>query len=351
MAIRFIDSAAHYGTGTDAVRKWTIFNGSPTASGGRRGSPYINFGGGQGALKTLTHQTNWIQGAAALMAPGAATLGGRILTIANNQTEIMSLNMNHDATLSLLIGGTSTGVSTIAVADPLSWHYYEARFDVSASGGLVAGTATFYVDGRLFLIASGVSNIGTSGLIDNAATANMVGVSNSAGMHWMDYYCLDTSATDINGGTASTNTTFLGDVEIDALFPNADVTTQWGTVGGDGTHAYTTVNETSPDDDTSYILTTATTSTEAFTYQPISGFTGTILGAQYLLCARKDQEGVRAINLKVGTNVATSIEFLAADNYLSDFYVYYVCPLDTDFGTVWTPTIYNSATFGVIVSK
>ena len=69
----------------------------------------------------------------------------------------------------------------------------------------------------------------------------------------MDIYVVDTSDTDINGHP-TTNNTNLGDVEIDALFPDQDITTGWGSFGGDGTHAYTCVNETAPDDDTSYVL-------------------------------------------------------------------------------------------------
>lgn len=346
MAVRFIDSMAHYGTGTDVVRKWTNFAGTPNASGGRRNAAYIHFSGGDGAAKTLTHQTNWILGAAAQMQPGAGLLSGNILSVCNNHIEIVSVAINHDATLSLRFGGTNTGVSSLAVADPISWHYYEMQADIGVSGGFLTGTATVFVDGKQFITGSGVTSINTSGLVDGSATANQVGVINAGAMGWMDFYCLDTGVTDMNG-FASTHTAFLGDIEVDALFPAADVTANWGTVGGDGTHAYTCVNENPPDDDTSYILTTATGSIEKFTYQPIVGFTGDIIAAQYLVCARKDAEGSRVINLSVGTALASTIEFLGTDNYLSDFYVYYIAPLDTDMGVAWTTSVYNAEAFGV----
>ena len=346
MALRFIDSVAHVNSKNLGARKWTnmgVAGWSP--NGGRRNAPYWAFGGT--LLKTLTHQNRYIQGAAVQMQPGAGVLGGRILSLVNNGTELLSIFMNSDATLSAMIAGTHTGVSSIAIADPGAWHYYEMDGLLSSVAGNVAGTAVVMVDGNLIGTFTGTSNLGTAGLISNAATANQVGVISASGMGFMDYYCLDTSTTDINGINGSTNTAFLGDVEIDAIFPNADITTQWGTVGGDGTHAYTCVNETSPDDDTSYVFTTASGSSEAFTYQPIVGFTGTLLGAQYLCCARKDAEGSRVFQMTVGTNVSTSIEFLQANSFLSDFYVYYICPLDTDFGTAWTTSVFNAETFGV----
>jgi hypothetical protein len=349
VAIRFIDSVGHY-TSAQAPRKWTLIGGQTvTTSGGRRNAPYIQFSGGGGASKTLTYGTRWIQGCAMQMQPGAGNLGGNILSLTADNTELLSLFMNNDATLSIRVGGTQTGLSTIAVADPTSWHYYEMDGTLSASGGNVAGTASIKVDGNSYGIFGGVSGIGTAGLIFGSSAANGVGVKSVAASGFMDYYCLDTSTTDINGINGSTNTTFLGDVEIDALFPSADVTTGWGTVGGDGTHAYTCVNETHADDDTSYVFTTASGSIESFNYQPITGFTGTLLAAQYLACARKDAEGSRIITLPVGTgsNLGTSVEFLQANNYLSDFYVYYIAPLDTDFGTAWTTAVFNAERFGV----
>jgi hypothetical protein len=352
VAIRFIESVGHYGTAgvgiiTEVERKWTnVSLAGYEGTGGRRNAAYFQFGGN--LLKTLTHQTRYIQGVAAQMQPGAGALGGRILSLCNNTTEIVSLIMNPDATLSIRVVSSNTGLSTIAVNDPLAWHYYEMDGQIGASGGNVTATASIMVDGNSIGQFSGTSGLGTGGLIDGSATVNQVGVISGAGMGWMDYYCLDTNPVDINGGTASTNTTFLGDVEIDALFPAADVTTQWGTVGGDGTHAYTCVNATNATDDTDYIYTSSTGQAEGFNYQPIIGFNGTLLAAQYLVCCRKDAEGSRVITIPVhGTNLCTSIAFLQANNYLSDFYTYYICPLDTDFGTAWTTGVYNAEQFGI----
>jgi hypothetical protein len=266
--------------------------------------------------------------------------------MANNGVPIAQLLVNTDGTVSLLGGTVVVGNSGLAVADKGSWHYYELDVTLSGGTGTITVAGTIRVDGFQFGTFTGPSNVVGSNLIDNNSTANMVGIITNGTLSFMDYYCLDEQGTDFNGN-ATTNTAFLGDVEIDAIFPATDVTTNWGTVGGDGTHAYTCVNENPADDDTSYVFTsnTATTS-EGFKYQPISGFTGTILGAQYLVCARKDTEGIRGIDSTVGASNPYTIEFQNGHTYLSDFYVYYIAPLDTDNGVAWTTGNLSTETFG-----
>ena len=54
--------------------------------------------------------------------------------------------------------------------------------------------------------------------------------------------------------------------------------------------------------------------------------------------------------MTVGTNTVTSANFLGVNNYLSDYYVYYICPLDSLNGTAWTVSNYDSTKFGVTLS-
>jgi len=340
MALRFIDSFAHYGS-TYANAKWTdVFLVSYNGTNGPRGNPVIQ--GPGNLLKTLTHQTRYIQGARIKHNESR----GDSLALLNNGSTIAKLTMNSDSTMSVVAGTVRIGTSPIAVADPTSWHYYEMDAIVGANGGgTVTLTASIRVDGASFGSFSGTSGISTAGLIDNAATVNQVGfLLNTNAV--CDYYCIDTAGTDMYGN-ATTLTTFLSDVEIDALFPAADVTNNWSQVGGTTGTYFTSVNDNPPDADTSYVYTTSTGSVQSFNYQPLSGFTGTILGLQYLTFDRKTDEGTRVIAMTVGSNTCTTIEFLGTKNYLSDFYVYYIAPLDTDFNTAWTTDVYNAATFGI----
>lgn len=344
---RFIDSVAHY-SGSGLSEKWTsqafaTWNGS----GGRRNAPYIS--GPISMQKTLTHQARYIMGAAVILATSGA--GGRHMTFFNDLTVMAQIQVESDGTVSIFANGQRLANSARSVSDYTSWHYYELDAQVGGGTGTVTLTATVRVDGLQFVTYNGTTNMLGNQLIDGSASINQIGFNaSSPSIGVMDIYCLDTQGTD-NYGNSTTNTAFWGDVEIDAIFPNSDVTTQWGSTGGDGTHAYTCVNDNPPDFDTSYVSTTNTASNnlEKFTYQPITGFTGTILAVQYSVLARKDAEGIKIIAGMVGTNTTTTIEFQGTANYLSDYYVYYITTLDTDFGTVWTTNAFGTAgteTFG-----
>lgn len=346
MAIRFLDSIAHY-NGTGIAEKWTSNSfANYNSTGGRRNSAYLS--GVLSVSKTLTHQNTYIIGAA--IALNTAGAGGRHLTLGNDGVNIAQVQVEADGTVSILSAGSRLANSSRAVSDYTSWHYYELSAIAGVAGGVLTLTATVRVDGLSFVTYSGTTSILTGNLIDSAATMNGCGINANTSLWFMDFYCLDTAGLD-NYGNATTNTAFMGDVEIDAIFPAADTTAQWTQVGGTGTNHFTAVNENPPDFDTSYVSTTNTASSnkDAYTYQPITGFTGTILGAQYLTLARKDAEGIRVMAMTVGSNTATTIEFLGTSNYLSDYYVYYIAPLDSNFGVAWTTAAFGTGgqNFGI----
>lgn len=363
MALRFIDSVQHYmnavGNSTEYLflRKWTVGQSYVSSTGGRRNAPYLT--GGGGAMKTLTYTPTWFIGAAYELINGSQ---GTLNTIQGGGAVVASLNLNSDYTLSIKAGGNIIYTSTLSVSDATVWHYYETEFTTFGTGTQTGTlTGSLWVDGLLWGTFFGTANQVGNNYLSGSYCANQVGFSANVGCQ--DFYALDTSATDINGGT-TTLTGRLGDVQIDAIFPAADVTTTWGTVGGDGTHAYSCVNDPivissgtttygtygSPDDDTSYVTTTNTGSSESFTYQPLASFTGTIFGIQYLVCAKKDAEGSREIAMYAGSSTVYTENFLGANNYLSDYYVYYIAPMDSYFGTAWTTGVLNTTTFGVTCS-
>jgi hypothetical protein len=366
MALRFIDSAGqHYleGTSTSAYvsRKWTY---SPNATvinngGGRRGLPYLN-PGGQSIAKTLTQTLDWYMGVAYELFGGESSI---ILQLWNNFGGICQLNLNSDATLSVVCAGNTIFTSTLAVTDPSTWHYYEVAWSLNGSTNTGSMTGALYVDGLLWGNYNGTGNAIGGDYINGSFTANQVGFSGPGG--FMDFYAFDNNTTDING-FPTTNTKNIGDIQVQALLPITDVTTNWSDFGGTNTTANSCVNDfvstsegtfSSPDDDTSYVYSSSTGSAEAFNYQSISTFTGTIFGAQYSVCAKKTAEGSREIALTVGTATVSSENFLGTNNYLSDYYVYYICPLDNNPSTVgsssfgvWTPANYDSQSFGVVLS-
>ena len=345
MALRFIDAVGVTQGGNEA-RKWnnTSFI-QYHSSGGRRNAAYYGFTSGQ-MQKTLTHGTRFIQGCAWAW---QNTNNQGMMGVWNDQAKICQIIVNGDYTVSLQFGDSSPvflGPSARAISAPTEWHYYELDAQFSNVGGKFVGTCTMRLDGAVFVSGTVTTNILASQMTNGSCTVNQIGFETVGTASMMDYYCADDATTDINGHPAIT-TAMIGDVEIDALMPVTDVTTNMSTFGGDGTHAWSCVNETPADDDTSYVFTSSVGNAEAFNHQPILGFTGTIVGAQYTVCARKDSEGLRTFTAQVGTETVTSVEFLSAPQYLSEYYFYYNFPLDSDHGVAWTTALYNAETFGV----
>src|ERR1700733_5797262 len=125
MALRFIDSAAHYDTST-IQRKWTTVQMSVVSSGGRRNAPYLD---GLFAIKTLTQTQTWILGAAT-----QSNIDQGLLTVWNNGFQTGHLTANTDATLSVVCFGNTIWTSTLSVSDLASWHFYECLFSFSGTG-------------------------------------------------------------------------------------------------------------------------------------------------------------------------------------------------------------------------
>lgn len=361
MSLRFIDSFSHYLLGASSTvmsRKWTqpIRFGSIQASGGDRNSGYASLDDDQ-MTKTLTPTANWFMGCRMFFTSGSSGGG---FGIGNGGLEIAQIQVNSDYTISLFAGGNRIA-TTVQAIQQNAWQFVECSFALTGGTGTITVSSTLQVNGDVWLNTSGASSQVGSGFLFPGNFANEVFVGNGNSVFSVqDFYAYDNVSTDING-FATTCTTFVGDVGITALFPDADIGTasSWslGGTGGTGTHAYTFINETNPDDDGSYLYTTNTGSNEAFNYQPISSFTGTIFGAQYLACVKKDAEGLRtvAVTLNNGTlatsNFATTTgSNTSTVNYLNDYYVYYIAPLDSALGTAWTPTVFNTASFGITVS-
>ena len=159
MALRFIDSAAHYATG-QATRKWTFDSGVTIhTSGGDRNAPYIQ-AHGITLLKTLTPEKTYIIGFRAQVGTGQLN----IMTAMANGGTMAALSMNPDNTLSIFTGNAEIFTSTLAVSDATDWHYYEVWWNWS---GTASGTTTqsntlqgtLWVDGDMWGTYSGTSNL------------------------------------------------------------------------------------------------------------------------------------------------------------------------------------------------
>lgn len=342
MGLEFIDSFAHSGEGNSALSvtaKWT--NG---LSAGSYNTLHVRASGHAISLvgeihKTLKDYKSFRCAGVAYYYPGSSTRGTPLMFLSGG-LQIVTLIIEADNTLSVYSGRLIFNSTYIVTAD--TFHYFEMSVQLSGSSPLTVD-AIVHVDGHEIINTSGASSFVASQLLVQSALMNGIGLGGALGggnIAWAcDFYCLNNDGTDILG-FPTTNINFLGDVGIYALMPVQDVTVTWQPFGGSGTNSFSCVNEIPPDDDTSYVFTDTVGQKETFLFQPILGFTGTIFGAQLLIYAKKDAEGSRAFQPVIGGNP------FDVDTYLGDYYDYFIWPLDTNAGAVWTPANFNTQDFG-----
>jgi len=336
VALRFVDSFDHYATANGA-QKWTTVDHFSIISPGR-------FGTGQcmqlsmnwpNVTKTLDAQPTWIIGFATKL--GATVSGQTMLTVlqdgANYQAD---LRWNPDGTLTVtrngtaVLGGTSTSILTTNI-----WYYIEFKCTISTS--IPANSWQVRVNGQQFInVASGQSSQVTAN-----ATANTVRIggnmATSAFNAWFDdlYMC---------DGNGTVNNNFLGEVKIVASLPNAaGSNTQWGALSGPN---YTNVNQQTPDDDTSYVISGNPGQLDTYAIAGITDTPTNIVGVQTGLYARKDDAATRTLAKVIRSG---GINFAGANNNMTNSYAFYLDINETNpaTGLPWTKAGLNGAEFGV----
>lgn len=364
MALEFIDSFGHSGQddGTppplDVYNKWTNANGTnggyytnPSAStpGPVRGSGHCIALVGS-IWKTLPLYVNYrVMGTAYYYS--SSSVKGFPMVFASGGTTLVQLVIENDNTLSVygnnnLIYNTGSNSPAFIFTSDV-YHYLE--MEVLITGGTpISARINVYCDGVLVINDQiGTTNVNKNQLLCDDVSMNQVALGGAQGggdTSWAcDTYVLNANTTDIFGAD-TTNVQPLGDVGIYAVFPNVDSTVQWQPVPNTG-NSFSNVNLDPPIDDSSYVYTDTVGQIETFKFTPITGFTGTILGAQLLVYAKKDAEGIRAFKPAIDGGSFTDV-----DNYLYDYYDYFIWPMDTNNGTAWTPTNFNSQNFGAVLT-
>jgi hypothetical protein len=372
MALEFMDGCSHLGTGSHfppaipADRKWTstsplgviYVNGSSSPSGPvRRTNPafaapacsmYMN---SSFPTKTLLYVTERFMGAAYYLASSNPQIK-QFFFMGSGGVNLAWLTVESDQTVSIYAFGNATPIFNSSPFTFTLDAFHYVQFSVTLGGGApITVTASLTIDGHALAVgATGNTTVNASSLLVQAAEMNQIGFSGGAAF-LMDVFVMNTDTTDVNG-EPTTLTGFQGDLALMDLVPDANVTTGWALVGG--ATQYGVLANIPPQDDVEYITSSTVTQASTVNMTPITGLTGTIVGAQLCVYCKKDAEGSRAIRaLLNGTDLAnwTGVSSTPVnDQYLFDYYDDFLFPLDTLLGTAWTPANFNSAAFGLRVS-
>jgi hypothetical protein len=216
---------------------------------------------------------------------------------------------NHTATI---------GTSAAGLIATGTWYYIEMKivFSTTATGSVVVN-----LNGPTQILnLTSVQTAQSSNASCDSVAIEAVGNSSSTTVIIDDLYVCDT--------TGSQNNAFLGDVKYVTVLPASPAgrLDQWAQTGGTGGQPWTAVNETNPDDDTSYVSDATVGDIEDFNLGS-HGTIATLYGVGVNAYARKDDAGVRTLGLGVGDGTTENFD---AGHALGATYHCYVRTLDSN---------------------
>jgi len=227
-------------------------------------------------------------------------------------------------------GNTHLGTTTNAVYKKDRWHYFEVKVVCHDT----AGSYEVRVDGVNVLSGSNVDT-------RTGADTRFVRFRCDEWSQYLDdIYICDTDGT--------TNNDFLGQVIVEAVFPNADGdSSDW--TPASGTDNYAMVDDNPTDDDTSYVESNTEGETDLYQYTDLSTITdedilGVVLKTEPRMTAFPGDLDIYQ-TVKSGSTASDGDGVnIADDSYTS---IQRVLETDPDTSSVWTASGVNGAQFGI----
>jgi len=367
--LRFIDGFDHYDT-NHLVQKWgqvSLGQGSIVPAGGRHNGGCFRLDGLNSAdaiTKTIDFQPVWTVGLALYYEGSGFGLGNQLNIggsavcsfaqwVFNTFTQV-ALCLDNNGFLYALTqtltgqtfgNGAWSAPAGFKSSSPLTaqaWHYVEWQTVFSRT----VGQMIVRLNGAP--VISTAANLNTSVNINGSSPGadtlriggRMIGTfPGDTGARIDDLYTVD--------GQAGQNTGFLGDVTVRSMLPSADgATNQWTPTGA--SNNYQCVNNNPPDDDTTYVSSATAGQQELYTPNATGlPATGSVLGVQHNVWARKDDAGSRIIEPLVHTGSTTAA---GSQSVLNTSYQDYTSVMETNpanGGALFTLSELSTDQFGV----
>jgi hypothetical protein len=247
------------------------------------------------------------------------------------------VRINLDGTISVTRGGTTLGTTSFALTAgthaTIDW-YIKIDNSVGATQIRVQGDIK-PLDGNDLL-----SSIDTQ--VTANASANQVRFGSGAVAF---NRVLDIAQIYINDAQGPANNSLPAGIPgIYALLPDADGSTMDWTPNTGAAHD--AVDDTTPDDDTTYISSNTPGDIALFTYPALSVTSGDILVAQSCMLVRKDDAGTRTVTPAIKSGGS---DYVGADANVGTSYQYDLQQFETDpdTGLAWTISGWNAAEKGI----
>jgi hypothetical protein len=335
MALLFVDGFDHYASADVGKKGWILAGtGSILPTGGRRGG---------GAMSVATTSSSTFAKTLPASYPtliagfaydiGASPSYGLIFDFVDAAITHISIGVTSDRAVYASRSGTTLGTSANAVIPtPGSFAYIELKATIHDT----AGAVEVRVNGVSVLT---LTNVDTR----NAGNASVTGFrlrGASTTSKIDDLYICD--------ATGSTNNSFLGDVRVDTLYPNADGTFSDFTPST-GTSRFALVDESSVNT-TDYNDGAAVGDRDSYEMANLAALASqTVYGVQVSAALQKDDAGAKSAAVFVRSG-GTNSDGPAAAIGTSQAFVSQVYETDPAASAAWTETTVNAMQAGVLVT-
>lgn len=343
MTLLFVESFEHE-TAAGIANKWSTSASmaTPSTTNGRNGKG-LNLSNSANAVKQCApsdEHATMIVGMAIRIPSYRGDSFGAIITFASDDRQTNHITFCFDATGKIVIklgayNGTVLATSAASVTALNTWHFYEFKVTLADSGGL----AECRVDGvttPVVTFTGDTKNGGTKTVLDSVIfniSNNIMTNTSIDDLYWLN-------------AAGSVNTAYLGDVQVECLFPTADGANT-GLTPNSGSAHFSRVNETT-EDTTTYVASSTLNNLDTNVMGDLATAAGTVYGVQVTNYAQKDITGARNIAPVIrqgGTNYAGSDKAVGVGfQFLSQ-----VWEQDPNTSAAWTVAGVNSAEIGAKV--
>lgn len=260
--------------------------------------------------------------------PTAIGTGKAVVGFDDNGTTQAQITIDSDGTCH------ATGTATTFTLPDFAYRHWQVKCTIGNS----TGAWQVKIDNVTVLDETGLDTQQTANAY--CTQARFGGGANVGGTYdYDDDILMDTSGSTMND--------FIGDKRVLEQMPTGDSATMQFTPST-GTDGYAMVDETDPDDDTTYIEDATVGHVARFTFPALPVSTAEVLTADVLWFGKKTDAGTRTLK---GSAKSVASVASGADVAMSTVYGYSRGHFETDPATssAWTPAGVNAAEHGVEV--
>lgn len=234
-------------------------------------------------------------------------------------------------------------VSSTALQANVGVSYYDLEYKITINN----------TTGSIELRINGGVEIGPTGSLDTQGTSNAFADSVLfGGINSGSNTCAPQTRyvhVLVMDSTGSAGNDFIGPIDVDLLQPTGDgFYTDWSFTGAPS--AWEAVDDSNPDEDTSYIFESAVGDKETFTHPSLPGGTTLVKSVAVWARGRRDDAVTRAFKVLLRSGGVDNLG--AVEHFLGDAYLWFLQPYEVSpfTATAWTVSEVNALEYGVQVT-